>query len=455
MPNQIILTVIEGNLTGQQFTFQERTTCLVGRARDANIKLPDDEAHRTISRYHCLLDINPPDVRVRDFGSLNGTYVNDKKIGQRESHQTPEAAAKIKFPEYDLQTGDKIKLSDTVFQITIECARRGYSPTLKVENQSLLVNPDILIQKANAGEQNLLAIRNYTILHQLGKGGFGAVYLARHDTCYRTGYRQRTGEEVALKVMLPHVVAYEGAIERFMREMENTKVLRHQNIVKLKDNGYWNNTFFFTLEYCNGGSVIDLMRQRRGPLPIDEAVNIILQVLDGLEYAHNAEIPNVKLAQGGFGRGWGLVHRDIKPANIFLVEYLGNRIAKIGDYGLAKAFDLAGLSGQTLTGEAAGTPFFMPRQQVIDFKYAKPEVDIWATAASLYYMLTGNFPRDFIGKDPLLAVLQTDPVPIRQRDDRIPSKLAEVIDRALIDNPEIHFKNASDFRRSLLQTIAT
>jgi eukaryotic-like serine/threonine-protein kinase len=87
MPNQIILTVIEGNLTGQQFTFEERTTCLIGRARDANIKLPDDEAHRRISRYHCLLDINPPDVRVRDFGSLNGTYINDKKIGQRQSHR--------------------------------------------------------------------------------------------------------------------------------------------------------------------------------------------------------------------------------------------------------------------------------------------------------------------------------------------------------------------------------
>jgi serine/threonine protein kinase len=344
-----------------------------------------------------------------------------------------------------LQTGDKIKLSGTVFQVTIKENQRPYSPTIKVENQNLLENPDILIQKANAGEQNLQGIRGYTILQELGKGGFGAVYLARHEP---------TGEEVALKVMLPHVVAYEGAIERFMREMENTKVLRHQNVVRLKDNGYWNDLFFFTLEYCNGGSVIDLMRQRRGPLRIDEAVNIIVQVLDGLEYAHNAEIPYVKLAQGGFGRGWGLVHRDIKPANIFLVEYTGSQIAKIGDYGLAKAFDLAGLSGQTLTGEAAGTPFFMPRQQVIDFKYAKPEVDVWAAAASLYYMLTANFPRDFVGKDPLLAVLQTDPVPIRKRNDRIPPKLAEVIDRALIDNPEIYFKNAADFRQALTETIA-
>jgi pSer/pThr/pTyr-binding forkhead associated (FHA) protein len=79
MSNQILVTVIEGNLTGQQFTFAERTTCSIGRAHDANIKLPDDEAHRTISRYHCLLDINPPDVRVRDFGSLNGTYLTIKR----------------------------------------------------------------------------------------------------------------------------------------------------------------------------------------------------------------------------------------------------------------------------------------------------------------------------------------------------------------------------------------
>jgi serine/threonine protein kinase len=73
-------------------------------------------------------------------------------------------------------------------------------------------------------------------------------------------------------------------------------------------------------------------------------------------------------------------------------------VAKIGDYGLAKAFDAAGLGGQTRTGKAAGTPVFMPRQQVVNFKYAKPEVDVWA-AASFYFLVTGSFPADSLGKE--------------------------------------------------------
>jgi serine/threonine-protein kinase len=122
----------------------------------------------------------------------------------------------------------------------------------------------------------------------------------------------------------------------------------------------------------------------------------------------------------------------------------------VGDFGLAKSFDLAGLSGMTATGTLLGTPVFTPRQQVINFKYAKPEVDVWALAASFYHMVTGAFPRDFPpGMDPWLAVLRTTPVPIRQRDPSIPKKLAEVIDHALIDDPAIPFKTASDLTRVL------
>jgi pSer/pThr/pTyr-binding forkhead associated (FHA) protein len=72
---------------------------LLGRAKDCHPNIPDDEKHRRISRSHCLLEINPPDIRIRDFGSKNGTFVNGKKIGQREAHHTPEYAAQIQFPE--------------------------------------------------------------------------------------------------------------------------------------------------------------------------------------------------------------------------------------------------------------------------------------------------------------------------------------------------------------------
>ena len=99
-----------------------------------------------------------------------------------------------------------------------------------------------------------------------------------------------------------------------------------------------------------------------------------------------------------------------------------------------------------------GTPAFMPRQQVLNFKDELPEIDIWATAACLYNMLTGYFPRDFTG-DPWLSVLQNNPVPILQRHHGIPQKLAKVIDLALQEKPQIYFQTAAEFKQALLDCI--
>lgn len=463
MPAKITLTVTQGKLQGRQFIFDSRTTCILGRNADCNPKLPDDQDHRTISRYHCLLDINPPALLVRDFGSRNGTYVNSKKIGQRQAEQTPEEGAKLQFAEHDLQDGDEIKLGNTIFKISIESDQQQinisnfisnfFPSTVYVDDkkEEQLTQPLNFLNKikgllklADSGDNNLIAIRGYQIVKLLGKGGFGEVYLAKHN---------QSGKFVALKMMLPSVAAVgEQAYKMFLRETENTKALRHPNVVQLIDYGYSENIFFFTMEYCKGGNVFDLVQQQGKPLSIDVALAITLQILDGLEYTHNAEIPYVKLDGGGFGRGRGLVHRDLKPNNIFLdwVDIDKKFVAKVGDYGLSKAFDIAGLSGQTMSGAKAGTPFYMPRQQVLNFKYTQPDVDIWATAACLYYMLTENLPRNFTGADPFLAVLQNDPVPIRARNASIPQPLAEVIDLALVEKPEIHFKTAIEFKQALL-----
>jgi eukaryotic-like serine/threonine-protein kinase len=91
---------------------------------------------------------------------------------------------------------------------------------------------------------------------------------------------------------------------------------------------------------------------------------------------------------------------------------------------------------------------------VVNFKYAGSEVDVWAAAACLYNMVTGATPRDFpAGKDVWQAVLETEPMPIRRRDNSIPARLAEVIDKALIDKPSIVFKTAADFKKALLAAL--
>jgi len=273
----------------------------------------------------------------------------------------------------------------------------------------------------------------------------GAVYVARH---------QETGRQVALKLMLPKVAASPRGVERFLREVENTKALQHPNVVRLYDSGHWLGAFFFTMEFCQGRSVSHLMQCRGGILSVEEAGPIVLQALDGLDYAHHAEIRHIRLKDGAVTSGRGLVHRDLKPKNLFLSGLSGLWIAKVGDYGLAKAFDLAGFSGHTFTGDVAGSPRFMPRQQILNFRETKPEVDVWAMAASLYSMLTGCVPRDFSAdRDVWQTVLQTAPVPIRKRNRAIPARLAQVIDHALVDDPEIGFKSAAEFKRALLEVL--
>lgn len=506
MSAQVSLTVLKGKDPGTIYNFDERTTRLIGRGQDCNPRLPDDKAHETISRNHCLLDINPPDIRIRDFGSLNGTFVNGKKIGQRNRKDSPDKIKKTDFPEYDLKDGDEIKLGGTLYKVGIhvsgvcrdclaeippeelaeshvtgkvyrcetcrnKASGEGAGPEPVVKREPKLcancskdvsreigeyrqgdficseckAKPDelvkLLLDKANKGDKRLVALHGYSLISPLGQGATSAVYLAEHND---------SGKKAALKMLLPEVAVNDRARQMFLREVEITKALEHPNVVQMIGSGDYSGIFFFTLEYCDIGSLDVIRKKAGGKLPLKQALTIIMQALTGLEYIHTAEIDNVKLSDGRTGKSRGLVHRDLKPANIFLTNVDGKKRAKIADVGVGKAFDTAGLSGHTRTGSVGGTPVYMPRQQVINFKYAKPDVDVWAMAATLYNLVTGAFPRDFKkGEDPWRVVLQSPPVPIRNRDKAIPAKIAEVIDMALIDQPTITFKSAIEFKRAL------
>ena len=120
MPSKITLAATTGPLAGQKFTFDERTTCIIGRLKDCDVHIPLSESEkRTVSRHHCILDINPPDVRIRDFGSMNGTWVNGHKIGQREKGTPPEEGQKQKFPEHDLKDGDEVRVGNSNFRVSV------------------------------------------------------------------------------------------------------------------------------------------------------------------------------------------------------------------------------------------------------------------------------------------------------------------------------------------------
>ncbi len=452
MSGRVVIVISEGSQQGREFTFDSYDTLIVGRMDDCHVCIPDDNR---VSRHHCILEMNPPDVRLRDLGSRNGTYVNGTRYSGRERAETPEEAALRDYPEVALQDGDEIRVGRTVMQVRVEaleaapepvfCQRCGRDVSDEVGparsgnyicsqcQRQIKIDPMVLMQRLLQEAAQKAAQRaapgprvpDYVIERKLGEGGMGVVYLVHHQT---------TGEPAALKIMLPRVAVDERAVRLFEREMEVTRQLHHPNIVEFYDHGVSGSMFYFLMEFCPDGSVDRLMDQYGGRLPLKVALPIMLDALNGLAYAHEQ----------------GYVHRDLKPQNILLVKSNGRQVAKLGDMGMAKNFQEAGLSGFTQTGQFAGTFPFMPREQVVNYKYYRPVSDVWAMGATLYNMLTGAYPREHRrGQDPMVAILQGEVIPIRKRDASIPRPAAEVIDRCLAREPRDRYQDAGEMRRAL------
>lgn len=464
----IELMITKGSAVDKVFTFESASSVYVGRSDECTISFTE----KTVSRFHCLFDIVPPAVKVRDFGSLNGTFVNNVLIGKREKGLSAEEARANPGILIDLHNNDTLRLgTDCELKVFVKsdlvCADCGKNIGLvpndfvsmpegtifccqckekhdkevkqKKEQEKKGINtPKVVGLKP---QENILLFRGYKTIKLLGRGGMGEVWLAENE---------HSGEICAIKRMLPKSAVVPEAKKLFLREAALAGQLVHNNIVRQYSFENRDDGIFIVMEYCDGGSVDDQMRKNNRLYTVDEALECIIQTLDGLEYAHKAEVVT-RLPNGKAMATTGVVHRDFKPSNIFITNQNGMKIFKVADFGLAKSYETAGLSDHTRAGQIAGTPNFMPRQQVIDFRFSKPEVDVWASAASIYFMLTGYVPKQNNKKDPWLCAVSENAVPIRKRNPSIPVKLARVIDEALIDNPSIPFKSAKAFQNELLK----
>jgi serine/threonine protein kinase len=248
------------------------------------------------------------------------------------------------------------------------------------------------------------------IISILGRGGMGAVYKARQPMLDRL---------VALKILPPQAAGGPGFTDRFNREARALARLNHPNIVVIYEFGQVNGLPFFIMEFVDGLNLRQLEHAAR--LPSGEALAIIPQICEALQFAHDA----------------GVVHRDIKPENI-LLDKTGR--VKIADFGIAKM--VGGEStelGITGTKQAIGTPHYMAPEQVEKPETVDHRADIYSLGVVFYEMLTGELPLGKFG-----------PPSSRVRVD---VRLDEVVLRALEKEPELRYQQANEVR-TRLETIA-
>lgn len=258
----------------------------------------------------------------------------------------------------------------------------------------------------------------YVLGEHLGMGGFADVYVAED---------QRLQREVAIKFLHLDRIKDDHNRERFLREARTIAQLSHPNIVQVYDLGQQDDWHFLVMEYIRGQSLHQYMQEEAEALVLDEAIPIMREILEGLNYAHQR----------------GVVHRDIKPENILLTE---DAQVKISDFGLALRQEDVRL---TESGAFVGTLLYLPPEILVG-EAADQRSDLYSAGATFYEMLTGKpivTAQDSIHvmRDILNAPL-TQPSLI---NPQIPEEIEEVVLRLLAKDPEQRFQDAREVLTTL------
>ena len=253
---------------------------------------------------------------------------------------------------------------------------------------------------------------NYRILKELGKGGMGVVYKANQTSL---------GRMVAMKVLPQHLTTNPSFIKRFKNEARAIAKLNHPNIVQIFDIGQDDETHYYTMEFIEGPPLDEII-YRDGTLPLDRAINIILQVASALQYAH----------------GQGIVHRDIKPSNI-MIDKTGR--IKVTDFGLALQQKTTRL---TIDGGIVGTPEYMSPEQAVG-QTATAQSDIYSLGIVFYELLTGKVP--FEAESPLMLlnkIRDSEPQWPCSINPDIPVGIEKIIRNMMSKKPEDRYQSCQE-----------
>jgi len=259
-------------------------------------------------------------------------------------------------------------------------------------------------------------VGKYQITDLLGKGAMGVVYRALDPLL---------GRYVAVKVMSQGIASDQELRDRFLREARAAGSLQHPNIITIYDFGEAEGSLYIAMEYVEGSDLSEIM-ERRDPLPLTGKIDIVVDALHALDYAHSR----------------GVVHRDVKPANI-RVSVDGR--AKLMDFGIARLEK----SDLTKSGMMIGTPSYMAPEQVTGGAIT-PATDVFAIGAVLYEFLVNRatFPGDTMHAV-LYKVVSEQPPPLRDVAAALPPSLQPIVDRALAKDPRHRYPTAGAMARDL------
>jgi eukaryotic-like serine/threonine-protein kinase len=261
----------------------------------------------------------------------------------------------------------------------------------------------------------------YVIERRLGAGGMSTVFMANDTVLERP---------VAVKLLAEHLADDEAFVYRFRREALSAARLQHPNIVQVFDSGQDNSSgrHYIVMEYVDGPSAADMLRERGKQLEIDETVDIVRDACHGLDYAHRA----------------GVVHRDVKPGNLLYAEEMG--ITKLADFGIAKAAEQTRI---TQVGSVLGTAAYLSPEQARG-EEAGPASDVYSLGVCAYQFLTGRLPHEYASLTELALKQQQDAVaPVREYRPEVPPELDDAVRVALERDSEARYQSALEMAEAI------
>ncbi len=265
----------------------------------------------------------------------------------------------------------------------------------------------------------------YEIIEQLGEGGMGRVYAARH--------LRLSDRKVAVKVLGEEYAREPEIVARFDQEVESASRVVHPHVIEVYDAGHTEDgTHFLVTELLIGEDIGARIERTGKSLPTELAVRLVRQTCLALAAAHSH----------------GIVHRDVKPENVFIIEVDGQPFVKVIDFGISKVTQRSGTK-LTRTGAVLGTPAYMAPEQARGTD-VDARTDVYGVGATLYTALAGRAPFD--GDDPAMAIsklLTEEPPRLRAIASSVPPELELIVQRAMAKDPRDRYGNVLDVEAAL------